>query len=75
MNNTILYHLVDLDIRAILQEEADQLIKTLNLLETQVTELTNDESEYLLDTHIVEVPTTLESKTQEPKSNRLYEMH
>ena len=71
MNNNILYHLVDIDIRAILQEEADQLIKTLNILD-QVTKLADNDSEYLLDAHIVEVPTMLESKMIEPKSNNPY---
>ena len=49
MNNNILYPLVDLDIRAIIQEEADKLIKTFNLLEMQVIELANNKSEYLLN--------------------------
>jgi hypothetical protein len=64
MNDNILYHLVDLDIRAILQEEADHLIETIDLPKTQVIELTNNESEDLLNTE----PITLEPKTQELES-------
>ena len=48
MNNNLLYHPSDLDIRALLREQADQLIKTLNILE--IEELIEDESEDLLDT-------------------------
>ena len=61
MNDNILYHLVDLDIRAILQEEADHLIETLDIPETQVIELTD--SEDLLDTHTDEVFIELDSDT------------
>jgi hypothetical protein len=37
-----------------------------------VTELADNDSEYLLDAHTVEVPTMLESKMIEPKSNNPY---
>ena len=62
MNDNILYHPADLDIGAILQEEADHFIETLDIPETQVTELTD--SEDLLDTHIVEAPELLEPKSE-----------
>ena len=72
MNNNILYHLADLDIRAILQEETDQLIKTVDIPKTQVIVLADNENEYLLNTVLDKEPTTIESKTQEAKSEKPY---
>jgi hypothetical protein len=48
MNDNLLYHPSDLDIGAVLREQADQLIKTLDIPE--IEELLEDESEDLLDT-------------------------
>ena len=62
MNDNILYHPADLDIRAILQEEADHLIKTLDITETQVTELAD--SEDFLEVHTIEAPKLLEPKSE-----------
>jgi len=48
MNDNLLYHPSDLDIGAVLREQADQLIETLDIPE--IEELLEDESEDLLDT-------------------------
>jgi hypothetical protein len=48
MNDNLLYHLLDLDIGAVLREQANQLIETLDIPE--IEELLEDESEDLLDT-------------------------
>ena len=61
MNDNILYHLADLDIGAILQDEADHLIETLDIPKTQVIELADRED--LLDTHLDEVFIELDSDT------------
>ena len=54
MNNNLLYDPTDLDISALLKEQADQLIESLELLEMQIIE--DNESEDLFDTFITEVP-------------------
>ena len=48
MNDNLLYHPLDLDIRAVLREQANQLIDTLYIPE--IEELQEDESEDLLNT-------------------------
>jgi hypothetical protein len=62
MNNNILYHLANLDLRVILQEEVDQLIKTVDLPKEQVIELNN--SEYLINIYTVKAPKLLEPKSK-----------
>ena len=47
MNDNLLYHPSDLDIRAVLREQADQLIETLDLPEIEV--ILEDENGDLLD--------------------------
>jgi hypothetical protein len=51
-----------MDIRAILKEQAKQLIETLDLPEMQVTEIENNEND-LLDTLMVEVLAALEHES------------
>ena len=48
MNDNLLYHPLDLNIRVVLREQANQLIDTLDILE--IEELQEDESEELLNT-------------------------
>ena len=53
MNDNLLYHPSDLDIRVVLREQADQLIETLDLPEIEV--ILEDESRDLLDMHTEEL--------------------
>jgi hypothetical protein len=59
LNDNLLYDPSGLDIGAILKEQAEQLIKTLDLLEMQVTEIENNETN-LLDILTIEVLADLE---------------
>ena len=61
-NNNLLYDPSRLDIGAILKEQAEQLIETLDLPEMQVTEIENNEND-LLDTLMVEVLAALEHES------------
>src|SRR5208282_3429447 len=61
-NDNLLYHPADLDIGAILKEDADQLIETLDLPEMQVSETAEDENDLL--EFVTEVPTVPESETE-----------
>ena len=55
MNDNLLYHPLDLDIRVVLREQADQLIETLDLPEIEVIledengDLLNMDTEKLLE--------------------------
>ena len=66
MNNNLLYHPSDLDIGAVLREQADQLIETLDLPE--IEELQEDENDNLLD---IEVSVSLDSGISTPTSTEL----
>ena len=66
MNNNLLYHPLDLDIRVVLREQADQLIETLDLPE--IEELQEDENDNLLD---IEVSVSLDSGISTPTLTEL----
>jgi hypothetical protein len=75
--DNLLYNLLDLDISAILKEQVDKLIETLDLPEIQITEVKDKEN--LLETLVIEVPaapastttTALSEKTSEPMQRQL----
>jgi hypothetical protein len=72
LNDDLLYNPIDLDIGAILREHVDKLVETLEFLEMQVIETSDDD--YLLEMLIVEVPASLEILglvTPESQSTRL----
>jgi len=47
LNNNLLYNQLDLDISAIIDKHINKLIKTLEILETQVIELADNNNDLL----------------------------
>ena len=56
MKDDLFYNPSDLDIGAILEEQAEQLIETLDIPKVQMVQLVDDESDDLLKTLTVEIP-------------------